>query len=133
MSKRNMLWVMTAMWLGATAQAWAGDNHLKLLKQYGSAADQPFSVERGKALWEKRNGSKSCAGCHGTDITQPGELKLIWFFTKSIKPMALSANPDRYQDPETADKAFDKNCKRVFQRVCTPQEKGDILRYLVDS
>ena len=111
--------------------AMAGDNHLKLLAQYQGQAKLPLSAERGKALWEKRNGSKSCTMCHGSDITQPGEIKMLFFFSRSIKPMALSANPNRYQDPETADKAFDKNCKRVFQRVCTPQEKGDILRYLV--
>lgn len=126
------LWVALPL-LCWTTQGLAGDNHLKLLEQYQSKAEQPLSAERGKALWQKRNGSKSCTMCHGSDITQPGEMELLFFFTKDIEPMALSANPDRYQDPETADKAFDKNCKRVFQRVCTPQEKGDILRYLVDS
>ena len=119
--------------LGMSAQTLAAGNEPELLEIYRNQAEQPLSAERGKALWEKRNGSKSCTACHGADITEPGEIELIWFFTKSIKPMALSANPDRYQDAETADMAFDKNCKRVFQRVCTPQEKGDILQYLVDS
>jgi hypothetical protein len=109
----------------------AADKEPALLAAYRSQAELPLSAERGKALWEKRNGSKSCTNCHGMDITQPGEMEVMFFFSRSIPPMALSANPDRFRDAETADKKFDKNCKRVFQRVCTPQEKGDMLLYLV--
>lgn len=128
----RFLFAITAF-LGFAGQALAGDNHLELLQQYESEADKPLSAERGKALWEKSIGEKSCTNCHTSDITQPGEMTVLFFFKKSIDPMALSANPDRFQDIEKADKAFDKNCKRVFDKVCTPKEKGDLLKYLTES
>lgn len=118
------------IFLAAGSQVWAGDNHLKLLEQYEGEAGEALSAERGKALWEKSVGEKSCTNCHTSDITQPGEMTILFFFKKSIDPMALSANPDRYQDIEKADKAFDKNCKRVFDKLCTSKEKGDLLKYL---
>lgn len=125
--------VLLSLMFGCSPLLQAGDGKPELLKQYRSQAELPLSAERGKALWEKRNGSKSCTSCHGSDITQPGEMPVLVIFSRSIPPMALSANPERFQDAESADMKFDKNCKRVFQRVCTPQEKGDILLYLTDS
>ena len=130
--KSIRLWFGVTVLMTAAVPAWAGDNHLKLLEQYESEAGESLSIERGKALWEKSVEDKSCTNCHTSDITQPGEMTILFFFKKSIDPMALSANPDRYQDIEKADKAFDKNCKRVFDRVCTPKEKGDLLKYLTN-
>jgi hypothetical protein len=129
--KPVILYFLLSGLLCSASLVWADDNEPALLATYRGQAEQPLSAERGKALWEKRNGSKSCTSCHGSDPAQPGEMEVMFFFSRSIPPMALSANPKRFQDAETADKKFDKNCKRVFQRVCTPQEKGDILFYLV--
>lgn len=125
------LFFLMSVLLGSSVAVWADDTEPALLKQYRSQAELPLSAERGKALWEKPNGSKSCTSCHGSDPTKPGEMEVMFFFSRSIPPMALSANPKRFQDAENADKKFDKNCKRVFQQVCTPQEKGDMLLYLV--
>ncbi len=128
-SVKPFFWVCVL--LGSASQVWADDNEPELLGAYRSQAELPLSAERGKSLWEKRSGSKSCTSCHGSDITQPGEMEVLFFFTRSIPPMALSANTDRFHNAESADKKFDRNCMRVFQRLCTLQEKGDMLLYLV--
>lgn len=127
---KSLITLVFALLLSGLMPVAAAEGHAELLQRYASEAGVPLSAERGKALWENRVGEKSCTNCHKSDITQPGEAKIL-FFTKSIKPMALSANPERYQDAEKADKAFDKNCKRVFNRLCSSMEKGDLLSYLV--
>ena len=47
--------------------------------------------------------------------------------------MALSAKPKLFEDPEDADKNFDKRCNQVFRRECSALEKGDILTYLISQ
>ncbi|MGM0595191.1 MAG: DUF1924 domain-containing protein [Pseudomonadota bacterium] len=133
MMKYGVSTATTLLLLACAMPGWAEDNHLQLLERYRAEAAEPLSAERGKALWQREVDGMACTSCHTRDITQPGEVTVLFFFSKSIEPMALSANPDRYQDIEKADKAFDKNCNRVFDRDCTAQEKGDLLRYLVES
>lgn len=112
-------------------QVWA-EGHTELLQRYAGEAGEALSAERGQVLWESTVDEKSCTTCHNSDITQPGQVKIL-FLSKRIKPMALSANPKRFQDSAEVEKAFDKNCKRVFGRVCTAKEKGDILTYLTSK
>lgn len=109
------------------------EGYKDLFKQYEAKADNlPFSAERGKELFEKKVNGKSCTDCHNTDITKPGEVSFL-FLTKSIDPMALSANPEAFSDIEEAEENFDKNCKKVFKRLCTAQEKGDLLTYFTTN
>ena len=49
---------------------------------------------------------------------------------KRIDALAPSANPDRLTDRAKADKWFDRNCKQVLGRPCTPAEKADVVTYL---
>ena len=41
------------------------------------------------------------------------------------------ANPDRFSDAATTEKWFRRNCNDVLGRECTPQEKGDVLTWLL--
>lgn len=90
-----------------------------------------FSAERGKALWQaNHSGGKpetpSCTTCHTKDPTAAGQTRA----GKIIAPMAVSATPDRFTDPEKVAKWFSRNCNNVLGRACTAAEKGDIITYL---
>jgi hypothetical protein len=50
---------------------------------------------------------------------------------KSIAPLAPAVNPERFADAATAEKWFRRNCNDVVGRECTPQEKGDVLTWLI--
>lgn len=105
----------------------------KLFQHYGKLGGKSFDAERGKAFWLKEQISDSgdkinCVTCHGADLKKPGKHNKSG---KLIEPMAGSVNPERYSDPEKVEKWFTRNCKQVLQRECTPQEKGDVLRYLM--
>ncbi len=69
---------------------------------------------------------------HNADNTKPGQMKIL-FFNKSIKPKALSANPERFQDSEKTEKGFNKNTDKEFLGgYAIAKEKGDILTYLTN-
>jgi hypothetical protein len=92
-----------------------------------------FSAQRGETFWKHevpgRDGKlHSCTTCHGSDLTKSGKHIRTG---RPIKPMAHSVNPERFTDPAKVEKWFTRNCKWTIGRVCTPQEKGDILTYLL--
>ncbi|MDI1298308.1 DUF1924 domain-containing protein [Methylotenera sp.] len=108
------------------------------LKQYEAQAKQEnaafagFSAERGanffKAEHMHSNGKKvSCATCHTSDPRNQGKTRA----NKLIEPMATIANPQRFTDAAKVEKWFGRNCKDVLERVCTAQEKGDYIQYLI--
>ena len=110
----------------------------ELLKQYEAQAKQEnasfagFSAERGanffKAESTHSDGKKvSCATCHTADPRNQGKTRA----NKVIEPMATIANPQRFTDAAKVEKWFGRNCKDVLERVCTAQEKGDYIQYLI--
>ena len=104
----------------------------KLLQHYAQQGGKDFNADRGKAFWLKDQVSDSgdkmnCATCHGNDLKLPGKHNKSG---KVIEPMASTVNAERYTDLEKVEKWFTRNCKQVLRRECTPQEKGDVLRYL---
>ena len=50
---------------------------------------------------------------------------------KEIAPLAPATNPQRFADAAKVEKWFNRNCNDVLGRVCTAQEKGDVLAYLM--
>jgi cytochrome c553 len=107
-----------------------------LLAVYRAEGASDLSAERAKAAWESKvEASKvevkgqlrSCADCHGVDLTQEGVHKRT---KKSIKAMALSVEPERYQDVKKIEKWFKRNCKWAWGRECSVQEKSDFLVFL---
>lgn len=108
------------------------------LAQYASAAKAAnpafagFSTERGKTLHTRAfTGGKpdtpACTSCHGKDTRGPGKTPT----GKTIDAMAASVTPARYTDPAKVEKWFKRNCTEVLGRVCTPQEKGDWLTFML--
>ena len=111
----------------------------ELLQQYATQARQEnaaytgFSAERGANIFRtERNHSDgkkvSCATCHTSDPRNEGKTRA----NKVIEPLAPVANPQRFTDQAKVEKWFRRNCKDVLERVCTAQEKGDFMQYLVN-
>jgi mono/diheme cytochrome c family protein len=92
-------------------------------------AFKSFSAERGQAFFTATHGNDwSCSTCHTRNPAQPGAHDKT---KKPIDPLAPSANPRRFTDAAKVDKWFRRNCKDVLARECTPEEKGDLLAYLL--
>jgi hypothetical protein len=88
-----------------------------------------FSAARGESFFKAKHGYEwSCASCHTENPAMPGKHAKTG---KTIQPFAPSANPERFTDPAKVAKWFKRNCNDVLDRVCTPQEKGDVLTYLL--
>jgi cytochrome c peroxidase len=110
----------------------------ELLKQYEiqgkqeNAAFAGFSAERGAIFFKTErihsDGKKvSCSTCHTSDPRKQGKTRA----NKVIEPMATIVNPERFTDAAKVEKWFGRNCKDVLERVCTSQEKGDYIQYLI--
>lgn len=95
--------------------------------------DEPgsFSAQRGEKLWNMQftvsGQQRSCTSCHTADPRQAGKHVRTG---KAIQAMVPSINPDRFTDQSKINKWFKRNCKWTLGRVCTYQEKGDVLEYL---
>jgi hypothetical protein len=106
---------------------------VNLIEDYRNAGAGPFSQSAGRSAWIREHQStgngdtRSCSSCHGKDLTQPGRhIKT----GKPIEPMAPSVNPARLTDPKKVEKWFRRNCRWTLGRECSPQEKGDFIRYI---
>ena len=51
--------------------------------------------------------------------------------SKIIKPLAPSANSDRFTAQSKVEKWFKRNCNDVLGRECSNQEKADVLSWLL--
>jgi len=90
---------------------------------------QGFSAERGKIFYQAKHGQDwSCSTCHTDNPTAQGKHAKT---DKPIKPLAPSANTERFTKMKKIKKWFKRNCNDVLDRLCTPQEKGDVLAYLL--
>ncbi len=90
---------------------------------------QGFSATRGENFFKARHGGEwSCASCHTDNPAAPGKHAKTG---KVIEPLAPSANAERFTSPKKVGKWFKRNCNDVLSRECTPQEKGDVLSYLL--
>ena len=88
-----------------------------------------FSAERGRQFFGATHGSEwSCASCHTTSPVATGKHAKTG---KEIAPLAPAVNPQRFADTAKVEKWFKRNCNDVLGRVCTAQEKGDVLAYLM--
>lgn len=120
--------------VGLAAQpAWAEtpDEILAALRKEASVTPgfQGFSAARGESFFKAKHGGEwSCASCH---TESPAALGKHAKTGKVIEPLAPSANAERFASPKKVEKWFKRNCNDVLSRVCTPQEKGDVLAYLL--
>lgn len=129
----SMGWVFAAI-MGLAAQpafAETPEEVLAVLKAEaaGTQGFQGFSAARGENFYKTKHGGEwSCSSCHTDNPAAQGKHAKS---DKIIKPMAPSANPERFTDMKKVEKWFKRNCNDVLDRVCTAQEKGDMLTYLL--
>ena len=135
--KLNVPAILACMVIVLSSNSQAGVREDQLA-QYASAAKLAspafagFSAERGKTLHTQNfTGGKpdtpACTSCHGKDTRSAGRAPS----GKAIEAMAVSATPARYTDPAKVEKWFKRNCTEVLGRVCTDQEKGDWLSFML--
>lgn len=119
-----------------TLQAETG---LQIQEQYNqaAAASQPgftASSKRGDAFFRQRfainDKMPACTSCHTDNPRQTGKHAVTG---KDIKPLAPQANSERLTDPAKVEKWFNRNCKEVVGRLCTPAEKADVLAFLNEA
>lgn len=89
------------------------------------------SAKRGDAFFRQRfainDKMPGCTSCHTDNPTHAGQHAVTG---KNIRPLAVSANAERFSDPAKVEKWFGRNCKEVVGRACTPAEKADFITYL---
>ncbi len=108
-----------------------------LANEYGQDAkkhdkNSKLSVEAGRAFYLKKvvvNGKElSCSTCHTDNPVNTGKHNETG---KPIKPLAISANPDRFSDIQKVEKNFSKHCHDLYGKDCSAQDKGDYLTYIL--
>lgn len=120
--------------VGLTAQPALAETPGQILASIQNAAKatpgfQGFSAARGESFFKAKQGNNlSCATCHTDNPAATGKHEKTG---KDIEPLAPSANAQRFTDPAKVEKWFKRNCNDVLSRVCTPQEQGDVLTYLL--
>lgn len=87
-----------------------------------------FAAARGEMFFKTKHGELSCASCHTENPAAEGKHAKT---SKVIQPLAPAANAERFTDPAKVEKWYKRNCTEVLGRVCTAQEKGDVLSYLL--
>jgi len=129
--------VLTLLFAGTLLFAAPIDDYLAQLAQEAKKADPNFAgfdARRGERIFTttrigKRGEPISCASCHTKDLTKEGENV---FTGKKIAPLAPRANPERLTDIKRVKKWLRRNFKDVYKREGTPQEKGDVLVYILN-
>jgi len=89
---------------------------------------------RGGAFYAKHFGVSEkmpgCGTCHTDNPAQPGRHAVT---SKDIKPLAPSANAERFTDAAKVEKWFRRNCKEVVGRECNAAEKADFIAFLTEG
>jgi hypothetical protein len=129
----TLMALMVAVCMATAASATPASD--ELFAKFKSEGASNFSVEQGKKNWTKElkgegGETLSCTTCHSDDLTKDGKHHKTG---KLIKPMAPSANAERFTDAKKIEKWFKRNCNDVWNRECTAQEKGDILKFLLSK
>ena len=88
-----------------------------------------FSPQVGEQFFRSTHGNDwSCASCHTVDPRSFGKHAKTG---KEIAPLAPTANQQRFTSAEKVEKWFKRNCGDVLGRACSPEEKGNVLAYLL--
>ena len=136
MRKKTLICVfLTSLVFGAefNAPMQACIDTLKAEAKKQDASFRDFDALRGEKIFSTKNQGKnneliSCQSCHGSNLKE--SAKNI-FTDKTLPPLAPSVNPTRLTDVKEVKKWLKRNFKDVFLREGTPQEKGDVLYYLI--
>ena len=89
------------------------------------------AARRGETLFRQRfahnDKMPACTSCHTDNPLHAGQHVVTG---KTIRPLAVAANSERFSDPAKVEKWFGRNCKEVVGRACTPAEKADFVAYM---
>jgi len=92
---------------------------------------QGFSAEAGRAIYYDEQvvdgETISCATCHQDDPSEPTEHARTGKIYDAISP---AVSPERLTEVREINKWLRRNCKDVYERECTAQEKGDFITFL---
>lgn len=111
------------------APAQAADTSAQQQLQRFQAQSGPGQAARGQQLFNSKHGGEwSCASCHNTPPVTAGRHASTG---KTIAPLAPAVQADRFTETAKVDKWFKRNCNDVFKRVCSAQEKADVMAYLI--
>jgi cytochrome c peroxidase len=117
--------------LADTASAQKLENKYEAIAKNIDPASKGASAEQGKAFFNRELTIKgkqvACASCHTTNPANTGKNMVTG---KPIKPLAPSANPERFSDVDKVEKNFEKHCLDIIGRDCTAQEKANFIAYL---
>lgn len=133
MSTRHTLLLATGLLLAGTgARAETPNDFLAGFAKEAQSADanfKGFSAQRGEQFFKARHGGEwSCTSCH---TERPGQTGRHAVTGKRIDALAPQANAERFTSRRQVEKWFKRNCNDVLDRLCTAQEKGDVLSYLM--
>ncbi len=120
------LFIIAALLAATGAQAETPRDFLtRFEKEAGGAA----SAERGARFFNSKQGGEwSCASCHTDKPTQAGRHAKT---DKPIAALAPVANAERFTDAAKVDKWFRRNCNDTVNRLCSAQEKADVMAWLL--
>ena len=122
---RHLLIIAAALFVTNTHAETPRDFLARFEKEAGTKA----SAERGARFFTtKQGGEWSCASCHTERPTQAGRHART---EKAITPLAPAANPERFTDAARVDKWFRRNCNDTLNRLCSAQEKADVMAWLL--
>ena len=108
----------------------ANTTPIQQLSYWATQAGANPQIKNGEAFFTNKHGKEwSCASCHGNPPVSTGKHAST---NKTIPPLAPANNPDALTDSTKTDKWFRRNCNDVLGRECTPQEKADVLAYLIN-
>lgn len=92
------------------------------------------SAKRGETLFRQRFANNdrmpACTSCHTDSPLNAGQHAVTG---KAIRPLAVTANGQRFSDPAKVEKWFGRNCREVIGRDCTPTEKADFVAYMSEA
>lgn len=119
--------VLLGLVLNASASA-VDTSPAQELARWQQQAQVVANAARGQAIWTRQQGEWSCASCHGEPPVRDSRHASTH---KPIAALAPAHNPQRLTERAKVDKWFRRNCKDVFSRECSAQEKADVLAYLI--
>ncbi len=101
---------------------------------FGKNIDPAYkpSADAGKAFFNRkllvRGKEVSCSSCHTENPAANGKHIATG---KAIKPLAPSANAQRFSNLDKVETNFTKHCQDILGKDCTAQEKADYITYLL--
>ena len=122
---RRMSLIAAALF-AASAQA---ESPRDFLARFEQQAGAPASAERGARFFTARHGGEwACSSCHTERPTQAGRHAKT---EKATRPLAPSASAERFTDATKVDTWFRRNCNDPLTRLCSAQEKADVMAWLL--